>query len=116
TRHVIFFKDNFAIEKPLYDFCSLKHRKSDIFFLRFKNCNTNPTVKHGGGSLMVWGCYWRENVTVQLGGCIFGHFNTTTIQNTRKSICQWFQQNMVKVLECPSLSPDLSFKKDSRRI
>ncbi|KAI4894642.1 hypothetical protein NFI96_001033 [Prochilodus magdalenae] len=96
--------------------------------------NTIPTVKHGGESLMFWGCvsYKGTGNLVKVEGKMnaaryqqileanlhssarklrIGH--TWTLQHDNdpkhkaKSTSHWLQQNKVKVLEWPSQSPDL---------
>lgn len=97
--------------------------------------NTIPTVKHGGGSLMFWGCvsYKGTGNLVKVEGkmnaaryqqileenlhssarklrmgrtWMFQHDNNP--KHKAKSTCHWLQQNRVKVLEWPSQSPDLN--------
>lgn len=97
--------------------------------------NTIPTVKHGGGSLMFWGCvsYKGTGNLVKVEGKMnaasyqkileenlhssarnlrmgrtwtFQHDNDP--KHKAKSTCQWLQQHKVKVLEWPSQSPDLN--------
>lgn len=96
---------------------------------------TIPTVKHGGGSLMFWGCvsYKGTGNLVKIDGKMnavcyqkileeslhssarklrmgrtwtFQHDNDP--KHKAKSTCHWLQQNKVKVLEWPSQSPDLN--------
>ena len=96
---------------------------------------TIPTVKHGGGSLMFWGCvsYKGTGKLVKIDGRMnaacyqkilvenlhssaqklrmgrswtFQHDNDP--KHKAKSTCHWLQQNKVKVLKWPSQSPDLN--------
>ncbi|CAJ0918252.1 unnamed protein product [Ranitomeya imitator] len=101
----------------------------------YDESNTIPTVKHGGGSPMLWGCV-RYKGTVNLikvegkmkaARCqqileaflqwsarklrmghtwMFQHDNNP--KHKAKSTCHWLQQNKVKVLEWTSQSPDLN--------
>ncbi|KAG2471328.1 TCB1 transposase, partial [Polypterus senegalus] len=97
--------------------------------------NTIPTVKHGGGSIMLWGCFSvagtgklvriMGNITaakyrdildenllqsaldLRLGRrFIFQQDNNP--KHTAKISKEWLQDNSVNVLEWPSQSPDLN--------
>ena len=97
--------------------------------------NTLPTVKHGGGSVMLWGCFassgtgklYRvegkmnsikyqeilgENVMPSVRKLKLGRHWTFQQDNdpkhTSKSTKAWFQQRSWKILEWPSQSPDLN--------
>ena len=101
----------------------------------FQEQNIIPTVKHGGGSIMVWGCFaasgpgqlanvegimnskkyqeiLQDNVrpsvtSLKLGRrWLFQQDNDP--KHCSKSTKEWFKTNKIKVLEWPSQSPDLN--------
>ncbi len=101
----------------------------------FHKKNILPTVKHGGGSVMVWGCVAASG-SGRLAK-IDGNMNSALYQkilkeNVRPSVCdlklkrtwvmqqnndpkhtskftsEWLKKNKIKVLEWPSQSPDLN--------
>lgn len=97
--------------------------------------NTLPTVKHGGGSVMLWGCFastgtgnlqringimdstkyqeiLEKNVMPSVKKLKLGRHWTFQQDNdpkhTSKSTKAWFQKKGWQVLEWPSQSPDLN--------
>ncbi len=88
--------------------------------------NTIPTVKHGGGNIMLLGCFsakgtgqlhcikgtmdgamYRQGQGIENGrGWIFQHDNDP--KHMAKATKEWLKKKHIKVLEWPSQSPDLN--------
>ncbi|KAI3361862.1 hypothetical protein L3Q82_001982 [Scortum barcoo] len=97
--------------------------------------NTKPTVKHGGGNIMLWGCFsakgpgrlirvmermngaiYREILSENLlpsaralkmkHGWVFQHDNDP--KHTARATKEWLRKKHFKVQEWPSQSPDLN--------
>ncbi|XDV13176.1 hypothetical protein PO909_001654 [Leuciscus waleckii] len=97
--------------------------------------NTIPTVKHGGGNIILWGCFsakgtgrlhriegrmdgamYREILAnnllpsvraLKMGrGGVFQHDNDP--KHTARATKEWLRKKHLKVLEWPSQSPDLN--------
>ncbi len=83
--------------------------------------NNIPTVKHGGGNIMLWGCFsakgtgelLRINGTSGLRYCsqpghwkwvVDGYSSMTMTQNTAKATKEWLKKKHIKVLEWPIAS------------
>ncbi|KAK3547659.1 hypothetical protein QTP86_026769, partial [Hemibagrus guttatus] len=73
--------------------------------------NTIPTVKHGGGNIMLWGCFSVKGpgrlirVKERMNGAMY-HDNDP--KHTARATKEWLRKKHFKVLEWPSQSPDLN--------
>ncbi len=88
--------------------------------------NAIPTVKHGGGNNMLWGCFSAKGIGRQhriegrMDGAMYheilasrwvvaGSFSMTmSPKHTARATKQWLRKKHFKVLEWPSQSPDLN--------
>lgn len=101
-----------------------------------RNVHINPTVKHGGGRIMVWGCFTSDGIgnLCRIDGGLNGELYRRILnedffatldwygldvedvifqqdndpKHTAKRTKRWFKDNNVEVLPWPSQSPDLN--------
>lgn len=101
----------------------------------FNPKNTVPTVKHGGGSIMLWGCFTSRGTgrLVKIDGILKSQGYVEILANnlrpsaqtlglrrnfwfqqdndpkhTSKLAKEWFVMNKIEVLDWPAMSPDLN--------
>ncbi|KAK3542764.1 hypothetical protein QTP70_002764 [Hemibagrus guttatus] len=101
----------------------------------FQKKNITPTVKYGGGSVMVWGCFAASGpgrLAVINGTMNSAVYQKILTENVRPSVCdlklkrtwvlqqdndpkhtskstsEWLKKNKMKTLEWPNQSPDLN--------
>ncbi|GES94561.1 IS630 family transposase [Rhizophagus clarus] len=95
-------------KKPLL---SKKHREKRLNFAKsrqycwkrpkdpLQDAHVKPTVKFGGGSIFVWGCFTSSGV---------GYLQDNDPKHTATRTKQWFEDNEIEVLSWPPQSPDLN--------
>ncbi len=99
----------------------------------FQKKNIIPTDKHGGGTVMVWGCFAASGpgrLAIIDGTMNSALYQKILKENVRQSVCdlkrtwvmqqdndskhtskstsKWLKKNKIKVLEWPNQSPDLN--------
>ncbi|KAK3528070.1 hypothetical protein QTP86_020231, partial [Hemibagrus guttatus] len=76
--------------------------------------NTIPTVKHGGGNIMLWGCFSAKGpgrligVKERMNGACIKCIHDNDPKHTARATKEWLRKKHFKVLERPSQSPDLN--------
>uniref|UniRef100_A0A3Q2ZE46 MHC class I-like antigen recognition-like domain-containing protein n=1 Tax=Kryptolebias marmoratus TaxID=37003 RepID=A0A3Q2ZE46_KRYMA len=96
-------RNRFSLRKSLYFVSALTGLPNPAY----KAKNTEPTVKHSGGSIMLW--YWcieQSGWNNEGGGTLkLGH--SWVFQHTSELLSDWMKQETIQLLDQPSQSKDI---------